>query len=91
MTARLKNLENELGTPLFHRMPKGMALTPAGKTLYSYSKRILTLLNESIVTVKNDGNHHGLSRWELLNQAPPIGFPLLWPIFIPSTPMLSCL
>lgn len=59
VTARLKNLENELGTLLFHRMPKGMALTPAGKTLYSYSQRILTLLNESIIAVKNDGNHHG--------------------------------
>jgi DNA-binding transcriptional LysR family regulator len=59
VTVRLKNLENELGTRLFHRMSKGMALTPAGRTLYAYSQKILNLLNESMVAVKNDQDPKG--------------------------------
>ena len=34
-------LEDELGTPLFERNPRGMRLLPAGETLLKHARRIL--------------------------------------------------
>lgn len=41
LTRQLRELEADLGTPLFHRMPRGVRLTQAGVTLYEAAQRIL--------------------------------------------------
>lgn len=41
LTRQLRELEADLGTPLFHRLPRGVRLTPAGVTLYESAQRIL--------------------------------------------------
>lgn len=41
LTRQLRELEADLGTPLFHRLPRGVRLTPAGVTLYEAAQRIL--------------------------------------------------
>jgi DNA-binding transcriptional LysR family regulator len=41
LTRQIKNLEQELGTPLFQRTPKGMDLLPQGERLLSHARRIL--------------------------------------------------
>ena len=41
LTRQLRELEADLGTPLFHRMPRGVRLTQAGVTLYEGAQRIL--------------------------------------------------
>lgn len=46
VTMRIQKLEQELGTPLFHRHRRGMTLTPEGKKLLAYSRRILQLADE---------------------------------------------
>lgn len=46
VTSRIKKLETELKTPLFHRHNRGMSLTPEGKKLFMYSEKILSLTNE---------------------------------------------
>lgn len=46
ITARIRKLEEELNTPLFNRHRKGMSLTPEGKKLLSYSKKILLMMDE---------------------------------------------
>lgn len=51
VTARLKRLEEELGTPLFARRGRGMELTPAGRLLEGYAGRILRLMAEAERTV----------------------------------------
>lgn len=38
---RLKNLEYAVGSPLFTRTPKGMALTPAGELLSRHARKLL--------------------------------------------------
>ena len=44
LTARLKSLERELGTPLFLRTPQGMRLTEAGRAWVPYAERALRAL-----------------------------------------------
>ncbi|MBS4202397.1 LysR family transcriptional regulator [Bacillus sp. FJAT-49732] len=46
ITARIRKLEAEMNTPLFNRHRRGMSLTPEGKKLLTYSKKILLLKEE---------------------------------------------
>ncbi|MFC4810248.1 LysR family transcriptional regulator [Paenibacillus sp. GCM10023250] len=48
VTARIRQLEAELGTPLFHRHNRGMLLTSAGSTLLAYAERIVGMLEEAV-------------------------------------------
>lgn len=47
VTTRIKQLEDQLQVPLFHRSNRGMLLTPAGENLLGYADRILELLDEA--------------------------------------------
>lgn len=46
VTARIKLLEKELGTPLFYRHKRGMTLNTEGRRLPEYSRDILTKLDD---------------------------------------------
>ncbi|WJH35404.1 LysR family transcriptional regulator [Paenibacillus sp. CC-CFT747] len=52
VTARIQQLEAELSTPLFHRLSRGVALTPAGEILLTYANRVVHLLEEAVKTTK---------------------------------------
>jgi DNA-binding transcriptional LysR family regulator len=55
VTARIKNLEEEFGAPLFFRSSRKVELTPAGEKLIQYSKQINHLINEAKHSIsKND-------------------------------------
>lgn len=47
ITARLKCLERELGTPLFFRDGRGLRITPAGEVFLDYATKILGLADEA--------------------------------------------
>jgi len=47
VTARIQQLESELGTVLFLRHNRGMTLTGSGRTLLDYADKILGLLDEA--------------------------------------------
>lgn len=47
ITKHIKNLENELNTPLFIRTKKGVILNESGKKIYLKVKTALNLLNEA--------------------------------------------
>ena len=47
ITARLKSLERELGTPLFFREGRGLRITPAGVVFLDYVAKILGLAEEA--------------------------------------------
>ena len=47
VTQRVRQLERELGVPLFHRHSRGVTLTPAGAQLLPYAQRIGHLLGEA--------------------------------------------
>ncbi|WP_062108672.1 LysR family transcriptional regulator [Bacillus niameyensis] len=46
ITSRIQKLETELNTALFNRHRRGMTLTPEGKKLLTYSKKILLLTDQ---------------------------------------------
>jgi LysR family transcriptional regulator, cell division regulator len=47
VSARIRRLEDEAGTPLFIRESRGMRLTMAGELLLDYAERILALTEEA--------------------------------------------
>ncbi len=53
VTTRIRQLEEELGLPLFVRAGKRMHLTPAGQTLLDYADRILGLVEEAQIAVQD--------------------------------------
>lgn len=59
ITSRIQKLEVELNTPLFNRHRRGMTLTPEGKNLLSYSKKILLLTEEMKRAVLNKNEPTG--------------------------------
>jgi DNA-binding transcriptional LysR family regulator len=59
VTARIRQLEEELRTPLFHRHSRGVALTPAGHRLLPYAARVRSLLEDARRAVEDDGRPKG--------------------------------
>lgn len=55
LTRQLRRLEEELGTPLFDRTPKGMTLLPSGQRLLARAKQILALVSESVRELQTHG------------------------------------
>ncbi|MBB6733019.1 LysR substrate-binding domain-containing protein [Cohnella zeiphila] len=51
VTARIRQLEADLQTVLFHRHNRGMVLTAGGKSLLEYANQILGLLDEAAKAV----------------------------------------
>ncbi|KRP58874.1 LysR family transcriptional regulator [Pseudomonas trivialis] len=47
ITTRIKQLESELGTPLFIRAGRGLVISAAGEIFLDYCERILALVDES--------------------------------------------
>lgn len=59
VTARIKRLEEELGSPLFYRKGRGLELTPAGNTLLEYATQLLQLEQQAGMAVKQVGEATG--------------------------------
>ena len=59
MTARIRSLEQQLGSPLFLRHSRGVALTPAGRRLLPYAERIGRLMADARRAVADDGEPRG--------------------------------
>lgn len=47
VTREIRELEARMGLPLFDRLPRGVALTEAGKTLFEYAERIFSLADSA--------------------------------------------
>lgn len=55
VTMRMKQLESELGVPLFYRNGKGVTLTSNGEILLAYANQIIRLMDQSIKAVQSNG------------------------------------
>jgi DNA-binding transcriptional LysR family regulator len=62
ITARIKQLEDSIGRPLFHRKPRGVALTVAGEVLLPHAKEIVKRMEDVELAMKNLGDVAGRIR-----------------------------
>ncbi|MCW1752543.1 LysR substrate-binding domain-containing protein [Rhizobium acaciae] len=51
VSAQLKKLEEQAGTPIFRKAGRGLALTDAGETMLGYARRLLELNDEAAAAV----------------------------------------
>jgi len=86
VTARVRQLEAELGTALFERHRTGVSLTPAGRRLLPYAARLRHLLDEARQAALDDGRPKGplhigsLETTAAIRLAPGLaGFAARWP------------
>jgi DNA-binding transcriptional LysR family regulator len=61
VSLQLKRLERQIGSPLFHRAGRSMALTEAGQTLLGYAKRMIEL-NDEALTASSGKTTEGVVR-----------------------------
>lgn len=59
VTARIRALEEQLGTELFQRNSRGVVLTAAGQRLLPYASRVGALLKEAREAARDDGTPRG--------------------------------
>lgn len=55
VSAQIRQLEQEYGEKLLDRTGKNVRLTPAGEVLFEYATRLITLRNESLRAVADQG------------------------------------
>ncbi|TCU22386.1 DNA-binding transcriptional LysR family regulator [Rhizobium azibense] len=53
VSAQLKKLEEQAGTPIFRKAGRGLALTEAGETMLAYARRLLELNEEAAAAVQS--------------------------------------
>jgi DNA-binding transcriptional LysR family regulator len=51
VSAQLKKLEEQAGTPLLRKEGRGLALTAAGETMLAYARRLLDLNDEAVAAI----------------------------------------
>ncbi len=62
VTARIRALEEQVGTELFLRTSRGVVLTAAGQRLLPYASRVGALLKEAREAARDDGTPRGALR-----------------------------
>ena len=77
VTARIKNLENELGSVLFYRKPRGMVTTPAGRLLLTYARKIIHLEKEAKKALLTDDKIQGQLLLGTFESVAAVRFPVL--------------
>lgn len=55
VSSQIARLERSLGTKLFEKSGRGLALTPAGATMYAYADEIFALAREMLETMDRGG------------------------------------
>lgn len=59
LSTKIRQLEQELKTPLFYRHAYGVQLTEKGETLLSYTEQLFQLVTEVETVMKDDGTPRG--------------------------------
>nr|WP_282961844.1 LysR family transcriptional regulator [Plastoroseomonas hellenica] len=86
VTARIRALEEELGTRLFERNSRGVVLTAAGQRLLPYAIRLGALLREAQEAARDDGTPRGNLRIGALETTAALRLPPLLSAYARACP-----
>ncbi len=75
VTARIQQLEKELGKPLFYRHHKKLTLTPAGHELLPYANRLLRDFNEAMEVIVESSVPRGILSIGTVDSAAAVRLP----------------
>lgn len=89
VTVRLKQLEADLGVPLFTRHSRGVSLTSAGTRLLGYAQRLGALVNEAEAAVRDDGTVQGSLRLGSMETTAAVRLPALLGSFHKAHPKVQ--
>jgi DNA-binding transcriptional LysR family regulator len=56
VSRQIRALEDEIGTPLFTRTPRGMELLPSGKAFLDHARGILAAVSQASVAARAAGD-----------------------------------
>src|SRR5258708_27039567 len=78
LSQQIRALETELDVQLFHRKPRGVELTPAGRAFFEEAKAILTRVGDAVAAARQaargESGRIGL-RFTSSASFPPVGPP----------------
>lgn len=86
VTARLRQLEDEVGQPLFLRERQGMILTPKGRVLLDYAEKAMSLFQEAERAVRSDDHPEGTLKIGATDTAATIYLPRVFSAYHQSFP-----
>ena len=89
VTARIRHLEAEVGTPLFIRHNRGMMLSPAGQTLLTYADKIIGLLNDACKALQATNTPSGPLQIGSIQTAAAVRLPRLLATYYSQYPEVS--
>lgn len=86
LTARIKQLERDLGKPLLYRHSKGITPTAAGMVFYEYAKRLVGLYNETVKAVQNADSASGTIKIGAIEEIAIVKLPKILAFFSQGCP-----
>ncbi len=89
VTARIRSLEQELGSALFMRHSRGVTLTPAGRRLLPFADRMQDLLDQARRAVADDGTPRGPLQIGSLETAAALRLPRILAAFAQAHPAVD--
>ncbi|TYP72481.1 LysR family transcriptional regulator [Paenibacillus methanolicus] len=89
ITARIRHLENELGTTLFTRHNRGMDLSGSGKLLLQYADKIIGLLDDAALALSASDEPGGSLRIGSTQTAAAVRLPSLLTAYYGRYPSVS--
>lgn len=91
VSARLTQLEEKLGQPLFHRTGRRLVITPQGVQLLGYTERLLQLADEAQAAIQGDGEPAGKLRIGSMETTAAARLPLILAAFHRRYPAVDLL
>lgn len=89
VTARIRVLEEQVGTALFERSSRGVVLTAAGHRLLPYAARLGALLREAMEVARDDGTPRGTLRIGALETTAALRLPPILSAYAQTYPAVS--
>ncbi|WP_062197670.1 LysR family transcriptional regulator [Massilibacterium senegalense] len=89
VTAKIKRLEKAYETPLFFRHPRGVTLTPHGRTLLVYAEQILQLVEDSKTEIMYTNEPSGTLRIGSMETTAAVRLPLILSSYVKQYPKVN--